>query len=341
MEIALSFKMSVSDRSGVSEARRQAEGTAARLGFSKAEGGSIALIVTEAAKNLAKYATGGEIILQTLESRGRFGIEMIALDRGPGMANPAACLRDGFSTGGSPGTGLGAISRLSTVFDSFSLPEQGTAVLSRFWPKASISDAQRLRWEVGAFCVPKPRETVAGDGCAFKEVAHTLCVLVADGLGHGPLAAEASSEAVKVFHAHVRLRPAEILKVIHDALRSARGAAVALAQVDPNDRIVRFAGVGNISGIVIGPAASRKMVSHNGTVGWKVRKIEEFEYPWYQDATLVMYSDGISSRWSLDRYPGLIKRHPSLIAGVLYRDHGRGTDDSTIVVVKQGEGERG
>lgn len=167
-----------------------------------------------------------------------------------------------------------------------------------------------------------------------------MCILVTDGLGHGPLAESASLEAIKAFHTHAHLRPAEILKVIHDALRSTRGAAVALAQVDLKDRIVRFAGVGNISGVLIGPSGSRNMVSHNGTVGSEVRKIQEFEYPWFEDATLLMCSDGISTRWSLDTYPGLIKRHPSLVAGVLYRDYGRGTDDSTVVVVRQAEGWR-
>jgi anti-sigma regulatory factor (Ser/Thr protein kinase) len=338
MEIALSFKMSVTEISETFKARRQAENVAARLGFSKAEIGSIAIIVAEAAKNLVKYATKGELILQTIKSEDRFGIEMIVLDRGPGMGNPAVCLQDGFSTGGSPGTGLGAINRLSTVFDIFSIPGLGTALLSRFWPKASLGSRQHVGWEIGAVCVPIPGETVSGDGCAWKEVKHALCVLVADGLGHGPLAATASCEAIKAFHDHVRLSgPAEILRAIHDPLRSTRGAAVAIAKIDPRARIVRFAGVGNISGVVVGPTGSRNMVSHNGIVGSEVRKIQEFEYPWFDDATLVMYSDGISSRWSLDPYPGLIKRHPSLVAGVLYRDHGRGTDDSTIVVVRQAE----
>ncbi|MBM3299409.1 MAG: anti-sigma regulatory factor, partial [Deltaproteobacteria bacterium] len=174
MEVALSFKVPVIDRSGASEARRKAESVAARLGFSKAEIATIAIIVTEAAKNLAKYATGGEMIVQRLASGSRFGMEIIALDRGPGMRNPGACLKDGVSTGGSPGTGLGAISRLSTVFDIFSLPGQGTAVLSRFWSKTSPMAPQIHRWEIGALCVPKPGETVSGDGYGCKEVADAL-----------------------------------------------------------------------------------------------------------------------------------------------------------------------
>ncbi|MCA1961898.1 MAG: ATP-binding protein/SpoIIE family protein phosphatase [Desulfomonile sp.] len=335
MEITLSFRMSVTDRSAASEARREAERVASKLGFGKADIGSIAIIVTEVAKNLAKYATKGELIIQTLQSEGRFGIELTALDQGPGMANPSACLQDGFSTGGSPGTGLGAIKRLSSLFDVFSVPGQGTAILSRFWSKASKGPPKGGSWEIGALCVPKPGQTVSGDGCAWKADNLGLRVIVTDGLGHGPLAANASLEAIKGFHSHAHLSLTELLKVIHDALRSTRGAAVGLAHVYPENGIVRFVGVGNIAGVVIEPSRSRNMVSHNGTVGSELRKIQEFEYPWSNDATLIMYSDGISSRWNLDAYPGLIKRHPSLVAGVLYRDHGRGTDDSTIVVIRQ------
>jgi len=338
MEIALSFKMSVTDRSGASEARREAERVASRLGFNKADIGSMAIIVTEVAKNLAKYAAKGELIVQTLQCEGRFGLELIALDQGPGMANPSACLRDGFSTGGSPGTGLGAMNRLSTMFDVFSVPGQGTAILSRFWPKASKGPPKGGSWEIGALCVPKPGQSVSGDCCDWKEASLGLRVIVADGLGHGPLAARASLEAIKGFRSHAHLSPTELLRVIHNTLRSTRGAAVGLADVHPEDRIVRFVGVGNISGVVIEPSRRRNMVSHNGTVGSEVRKIQEFEYPWFDDATLVMCSDGISTRWSLDPYPGLIRRHPSLLAAVLYRDYGRGTDDSTVVVVRRAEG---
>jgi len=52
---------------------------------------------------------------------------------------------------------------------------------------------------------------------------------------------------------------------------------------------------------------------------------------------LVLHSDGLVSHWSLDAYPGLAARDPSLIAGILYRDFTRGRDDVTVVVAKAEE----
>src|SRR5436309_3144918 len=79
---------------------------AGRLGFSRTGAGNVAVVVTEAATNLVKHATAGEILLYALQCGQIGGIEALALDRGPGIANVAKCLRDGYSTTGSPGTGL-------------------------------------------------------------------------------------------------------------------------------------------------------------------------------------------------------------------------------------------
>jgi hypothetical protein len=94
--------------------------------------------------------------------------------------------------------------------------------------------------------------------------------------------------------------------------------------------------VGNIAGRVVSSGQSRHLTSYNGTVGHEVHKIQEFTYPWPSDALLIMHSDGLTAHWNLEAYPGLMSRHASLIAGVLYRDFNRGRDDVTVLVVKQG-----
>jgi hypothetical protein len=125
-----------------------------------------------------------------------------------------------------------------------------------------------------------------------------------------------------------------MVEFAHGALRSTRGAALAVADLDLA-REVRYAGIGNIAGLVSTSHDTRHMVSHPGIVGHEVRKIQEFVYPWSQDSLLVMHSDGLATHWNLDQYPGLASRRPSLIAGVLYRDFTRGRDDVAVVVARK------
>jgi len=156
-------------------------------------------------------------------------------------------------------------------------------------------------------------------------------VLVADGLGHGPDAAVAAAGAVRIFGERAGEPGADVLAAAHDALRHTRGAAVALAEVRPGAGELSFTGIGNIGGVVLTPQGSRSLVSHAGIVGHECRKIQTFTYPWTRESVLVLFSDGLQSRWTLDRYPALRGRDPALLAAVLYRDFARGRDDVTVV----------
>jgi anti-sigma regulatory factor (Ser/Thr protein kinase) len=327
------LSLPVTEVSQVAQARRRATALASRLGFNETHVGNVALVVTEAATNLVKHATGGEILLYALQSDWVGGIEVLALDRGPGIANVAQALCDGYSTTGSPGTGLGAIKRLAALFDIHTVPDVGTVMLVRLWSKPLPVMPTSLL-EVGAVSLPKPGEEVCGDRWAVAQFPDRTLILVADGLGHGPGAAEAALEAVQTFNEQAALTPAAILEAIHAALRSTRGAAVAVAEVSPPREEVRFAGVGNIGGLVFSTEGSRQMVSYNGTAGHAVRKIKELTYPCPADALLILYSDGLITHPRPERYPGLTKRHPDLIAATLYRDYIRGRDDATVVVAR-------
>jgi serine phosphatase RsbU (regulator of sigma subunit) len=164
-------------------------------------------------------------------------------------------------------------------------------------------------------------------------------ILVVDGLGHGAAAAAAAREAQRVFREYCTSDPGEILDRTHGALRSTRGAAVAVAEIREDARELRYAGVGNIAAAAIAPnGVSQHLVSHNGTVGHVVRKIQEFTYPFAPGSLLVMHSDGLGTRWRLDPYPGIAARHPGLVAGVLYRDHKRGRDDVTVLATRTAGG---
>ena len=317
------------------EARRSSMKLAEALQFSEADIGRVAQVVTEAATNIVQHAQRGEILLRPFALEAPASLEVLALDKGPGMANVAEALRDGFSTGGSSGLGLGAIARLSTCFEISSAPGKGTALLSRIGRvKPKRPSEPGLEW--GVVCVPKRDEEVCGDAWAVTPGLDRNTILIVDGLGHGFIAFDAAKEALRAFREHATERPASILNALHEALRATRGAVAGVAEIDWDKRELRWAGAGNIAGTLVpveGKASS--LVSHTGTVGQNVTRFQEFIHGWPDEGLLILHSDGLSSRWALEPYPGLGRKDPSLIAGVLYRDFASRRDDVVIFVGRE------
>ena len=326
----------VAEQSQVSEARREAGFAAKRLGFDDTAAGRVAIVATELATNIVKYAAPGEILVGSFEDETGTGVEIIALDKAAGLGNPTDALRDGHSTGGSAGTGLGAASRQSETFDVASWPGRGTAILARV--KARPSGRERAAGPLplfGSVAVPVRGEEVCGDAVALRREADGWIAMVADGLGHGPQAAAAGGEAVRLFMRSRETRPRDIMASLHAGLRHTRGGAVAVARYEAERGVLVFSGIGNIAGAVVGGAQTRRTVSLAGTAGHVARRFGEFEYPFDPGSLLVMCSDGIGTSWTLDGYPGLNGAHPSLIAAVLYRDFTRVRDDATVLVVRE------
>ncbi len=321
----------ISDPTHVAEARRHAVAFAQSEGLDEQASQEVAIITTEIATNILKHAGLGEMYLSCLSAAGDSGVEILSIDRGPGTANLHVCMADGFSTAGTLGTGLGAIARLADVFDAYSQPGRGTLVMARKF-RQRHEGMRNEKWVFGAIMVPHPNETVSGDNWGVRPNGSGTSAIVADGLGHGILAAEASAAAVAAFHNGATRSVAEVLERVHLALRSTRGAAVAVSRIDHENYRVVYAGLGNISGVLLGGARAQFMVSLNGTAGMEARRFQEFEYTLPPDGALVMHSDGINTSWSVEAYPGLLRRHPSVIAGILYRDASRGRDDACVLV---------
>ena len=368
-----SLSLDITQAAQVGDARRQATSLAQKLGFDDTLQGKVALVVTEAANNLVKHGGGGELLLTATLSAKGMGLDILALDNGPGMVNVAQCLTDGYSTSGTPGTGLGAIQRLSSTFDLYSHRGQGTVLYARL---EKIEEKRRRREEEkteggtgdrgqgteretstpntqhptpdsslilhpssfptwGAVCVPVGGETESGDGWAAQAQGERICFLAVDGLGHGPQAAEAAQAAIRVFRERaIRDGAQELLEAIHAALRGTRGAAAAIAVLDRERQELVYAGIGNIAGAIVAGTDSHNLVSLSGIVGHQMRKVQTFTYACPSGALLILHSDGLTTQWRLDRYPGLIQRAPAVIAGILYRDCKRSRDDASILVAR-------
>jgi anti-sigma regulatory factor (Ser/Thr protein kinase) len=327
------WSVAVSEPTQVAEARRRAVPLAQRAGLDETRAGALALIVTEAATNLVKHARQGELIVRLLDRAQGGGVEVVSLDRGPGMDDLQACFRDGFSSAGTSGNGLGAIRRQADEFDIYSRPGSGTVFVARVRPPGVVPPSGNL--EAGVVCLPVHGETESGDGWLVTANADVTRAFVVDGLGHGPGAAEAAAAAIEVVRDRASVPLVPLLEELHGALHSTRGAVAAMAELDASRRQVRFAGVGNIAAVLWRPGAQQSLVSMNGTLGHGTARVREFTYPWPPGAMLIAHSDGLQSRWSLDAHPGLPARDPGLVASVLYRDFSRGRDDVTVLVLRE------
>ncbi len=323
-----SCTLPIRDLSDVGEARRAVEALAASAAFDETRMGQLRIIVTELATNLAKHANGGELVVRRMAGMEGDGIEILSIDRGPGIANIARAMEDGYSTAGSPGNGLGAMKRLSQRFDVYSQEGAGT-VFSIFFGKAPQSPLL-----TGLVCVPFPGEKECGDGAAVFPLESGFRLLMVDGLGHGEAAATAAGIALEVTGNLPKQSSVQVLESLHVALRATRGAAIAVATVDTTKQILTFAGVGNIAGSLLADGKARGLASYNGIVGHQAYKVREIDYPFICPCLLVLTTDGITTRWKLDGYPGIQHSHPSIIAALLYRDYRRERDDATVMVVK-------
>jgi len=325
--------VSVREASGVAEARRSTVALTAPLRWNETASGTLALAVTEAATNLVKHGRGGDIIARPISVNDRSGIEVLAIDSGPGIASVADSMRDGHSTSGSPGLGLGSLSRLTTNLEVFSSPGKGTALRFEVWA-GGRPDAPPPQIDIGVVSIALEGQLVCGDAWGLHSARDHHVAIAVDGLGHGPEAATAAHTALRTWTERPMLPLGEQMHRLHAALRPTRGAAGSLAALSPARETGSFCGVGNVSGVTRLAGRSRSLVSHNGTLGHQMRKVQEFDFPFPRDALLILHTDGISTSWNLDQYRGIESRHPALVAAVLYRDFRRESDDATVFVMR-------
>lgn len=316
--------------------------------------GEAELAATELATNLLRHAApGGHVLARLLGGSSGRGVELIAVDHGPGL--PAAVL-ESLAAGidpalpslrrGSLGVGLAAVRRRATVFDYYSAPD-GTVILARLCADPTPATEP---WQWAGINVPLGGDGPSGDGWAVATATH-LAALVVDGLGHGPEAAAAAQAAFSVFE---RRNPAaidgsrphepwltEFARDAHEAMRATRGGVLGACLIERNAGRLLFAGIGNIHGRIVAGSAREHLASRPGTLGTQLSapQIHTSTHPWTPGSVLVLASDGIDTRWDPATHPGLLRRHPALIAALIHRDHTRGRDDATVLVVQENRAE--
>ena len=328
MEITFTESVAIRDATSVGEARRTAAAAAAKLGLSETRAGELAILTTEVSRNVLLHGGGGQVIVSAFRDQVDSVARILALDKGSGIENLARAMNDGYSTAGTMGAGLGAMKRLASRFEVFTA-KSGTVVLLEL---GALNQQDHV--QTAGVTLPYPGERICGDGWCCEQSAERTVAILIDGLGHGVGAADAAQEAVASFRRRASSSPAEILGYVHDALKKTRGAVAAVVEIRPSEGKLSYAGVGNISASLVSTGKSRSLISHNGTLGMTVQRIQEFQSSWTSDSVFIMHSDGLQTKWDLLSYPGLISRHPALICGALIRDHRRQHDDAGILVLK-------
>ncbi|MCA1591824.1 MAG: ATP-binding protein [Acidobacteria bacterium] len=345
--------LTISDEAQVGAARRAVHRFAERQGFGVDALAELDIVVQEIGTNAVRYATGGGCLHWTTPLGSDAGLEIFYWDKGPGIEDFDRAVRDGVSTGGSLGTGLGAIRRLLDEFDAYSTvrgttrrlsntrrTSHGTALLGRKWVAAAAERSpgeargETLAGRVGAWSRPYKGEDANGDAYFVREHKGSTLYAVIDGLGHGRGAREASDAAVATFEQWAGEPLDELLWAVHDALRATRGAVIGAVVVDRMREIFNYAGVGNVEVRVLGSSEPTRPIPTNGTFGARVSNIRVWPHRWAEGVRLVMASDGLSASWDIASYPGLSTKDPQLLAGILLRDYGRDSDDATILVAR-------
>ncbi|MEV7003599.1 ATP-binding SpoIIE family protein phosphatase [Streptomyces sp. NPDC093982] len=339
------WEVPVHDSTRVRDVRVAAGGAARHAGLEEARVVAAELVATELATNLLKHAGGGQILLDLVgPSVPAYGderismVQIMAVDHGPGMRDSDAALRDGYSTAASLGAGLGTCRRTADDFGLHSTPGRGTIVMARIGPRPNRDPAGPLPVRAGGVNIPLAAAEFSGDAWACVRTSDHVTLMMADGLGHGPLAARASTAAVEAVRTAPHLPPADLLRRMHGALRDTRGAAAAVAQLDVTAGRLYFAGVGNVGARLHRRDNWHGLVSHPGIVGAHFpAHLPAHQETWTDDCLLVLHSDGLPSRWS----PGPAvyaptSLDPAVIAASIVRDASsaaRPVRDDTAVVV--------
>lgn len=311
----------IQDSSQIALARRTASELASAVGLDEQRSSAVSVVAVELANNILQHAGSGELLFQHIRATGAFDI--MAVDHGAGMVNMERCLEDGFSTRSTPGLGLGAVRRFATRFGAYSIPGRTTAVTARMAERDAEPD-------FSVICTAIHGETLSGDGWGVSEDGRSFCVV--DGLGHGMLAAEAAKVAIGIFHKHPEALPGNVLERMHAAMKSTRGAAAAVVRINPDAGALNFAGIGNISCALLGEGKSQNLVSHNGTLGHQLRRVQEFSYPYKRRDLLLMHSDGLTTQPKLGTPASLLLQPPNVIAPFLFSEQLRGRADATLLV---------
>ncbi len=333
---AVHFRLNAADRSYFAILKKEVHALAASAQFSARRLAEIDIIVAEMVTNLAKHAGGGELFVKLVEEKGLQGIEIISMDAGPGISDLRAMMQDGATTKNTLGQGLGAIRRLSHLFQVYTQKGWGTILLCRVFVKdPPVARQQDDGVEIRSFVVPKPGEVECGDGFYYKKSKEHIRLFLGDGLGHGKEAALAVQKAIEAFQVCPETSAVETLRFIHQSVKRTRGLVGTVAIFHLAEQKWTICGVGNISTRFFGPVSAKSHSPYNGIIGLNMpNSMNDQEVGYERGQCIVLCSDGIKSKWDTLKFPGIMRHDLSLLAASIFKEYARNTDDMSIASCK-------
>lgn len=329
----MSKQLPITEAFDCASAQQTARRLARDIGFAEIASEEIALVIAELTSNLVRHARGGVLLLTPLTANSRIGLEVESRDEGPGMRDVEQAIADGYSTMGSLGYGLGTVNRLMDELDISSKAGCGTRIVCRRWLRAPSDVPPTVQWDIGVFTRPRGFASQNGDAFIIKEYQGNLLAGVIDGLGHGELAQQAALTAQQYVENHYDLPLDQIFRGVDRACRATRGVVMALARFESINEM-RFASIGNIEAWSWGKLDPLRLIGRRGILGVNEHKLAVQTHPWAQDRILILYSDGLSSKWQAHDFIGFEREPAQEIAARLMRTLARHDDDATVLVVR-------
>lgn len=345
----------VLDTASLSLVRQEIRAVGAELGLQSPVIESMTTVATELGQNQLRHARAGGLLVRPLTRDGVAGLEVVAADQGPGIADPTTALQGDHSTRGGLGIGLSGARRLADEVDIDVRLGEGTCVWAR-----KFAVPVRRRREVAILGAPLQGERVNGDFAGFLRLPDALLLLVADGLGHGAEARAAAQRAVAAVlgegdpdrgERSLPLRsPEGLLEVASAALseqRGCRGAVLGVARWEEPGALpghlqrLTFAGAGDVAGIFGDDERSERLSSSAwvlGRAGYprapRSSALAEQRFAVGAHPVLALFSDGLQTRTALPAAGALRRQHPLILAHHLLRTYSRGTDDALVLVAR-------
>lgn len=284
----------------------------------------IASLATSIAKAQLAGPLSGEMALRRIKRDGVAGLELIAFDAGalveehddqPALLRLLASLAgDGLESDIDVRAGLGRLLRVR-----------------------AFAAAVRRAPEVGIYGRPMPGQGVSGDEALILREGDALRIAVVDGLGHGARAAEAAVLAIDTFAQACKKGLSAALVSVDDALQGTRGAVMRAASVSWPGGEIETVGAGNIGCAVLRADGLQRCSGNGFTLGDRIARpklLRADVMPLNSSELFLLFTDGVSSRLSVDAESPMMAQHPALIAAQLCETYAKATDDALLVVIR-------